>query len=240
MTPWLFAAVALPMTALVLAWVLRPLLARRAADERAAGIATETGRRRSRRAGVGVALALPLAAAGLYALLGEPAALAPGNELDAQSAYATLPATAVRDELVAHLARNPRDARGFILLARLDFAEDRFADAAGAYAKAIAASTRVEADPEIWCEYADALGMAQGGSLAGEPRELVMRALARKPTFPKALEMAGSAAFEAGDYLGAAGYWRVLVAQMPPEAPARRDLIAATARAELLASAGAR
>ena len=84
-----------------------------------------------------------------------------------------------------------------MLLARLDFAADRFADAAAAYERALAASPKVARDPAIWCEYADALGMAQGGSLAGRPRELVMRALAQNPAHPKALEMAGSAAYEA-------------------------------------------
>ncbi len=49
---------------------------------------------------------------------------------------ASLPAR--RDELVRHLARNPRDGRGWVLLARMDFDTDRFADAAASYAKALA------------------------------------------------------------------------------------------------------
>ncbi len=60
-----------------------------------------------------------------------------------------------------------------MLLARLDLDGDRFADAAEAYAKAIAVSAKVARDATVWCEYADALGMTQGGSLAGKPRELM-------------------------------------------------------------------
>jgi cytochrome c-type biogenesis protein CcmH len=238
-----FVAAAALMTALALAWVLRPLLLpRTAAQDRTAevddGGNPTVQRGGGRRAAAAVAVALPLLAAGLYAWLGEPGALAPDSALDAQAAYDTLPATAVRAELVAHLARHPRDARGYILLARLDAGHDRFAEAAESYRKALAAAPKVERDPAIWCEYADALGMAQGGSLAGEPRALLMNALARNPAFGRALEMAGSAAFEAGDYTEAARYWRELARQLPDDA-AKRELTAAVARAELLAT-GAR
>ena len=238
----LFLAIAAAMTVLVAAWVLRPLLARRtsAAHTRRAkwtqpGVPTQDRNRRVRRAGITASIALPLLAGGLYVLLGEPAAMSEGNELDAQTAFDTLPATAMREELATHLARNKRDARGWIMLARLEFEQDRYSEAAEAYRLAIDSNRKVDADPAIWCEYADALGMAQGGSLAGRPREFVQHALARNPDFPKALEMAGSAAFEAREYTVAAKYWRALADVMPEEAPARRELSAAATRADLLA-----
>ena len=112
------------------------------------------------------------------------------------------------------------------MLARLDLAEDRFADAAASYAKALATGTKAAKDPDVWCEYADALGMAQGGSLAGRPRELVMEVLTQNPEHPKALEMAGSIAYDERDYAAAARHWRALVAQLAggrrPTAGARR------------------
>jgi cytochrome c-type biogenesis protein CcmH len=142
-----------------------------------------------------------------------------------------------RPELVRHLARNPRDGRSWVLLARLDFEADRFADAAVAYERAIAASPKVASDPAIWCEYADAVGMAHGGSLAGKPRELIMRALAQEPAFPRALEMAGSAAFEAGDYAATLRYWRQLLPKLAADSPERRELATAIARVEQRAPA---
>ncbi|MCC7326415.1 MAG: hypothetical protein IT521_06380 [Burkholderiales bacterium] len=243
----LFLAIVAAMTVLVAAWVLRPLLARRASATRARRVdnGTPAGRgerriRRGRGTGIAASIALPLLAGGLYLLLGEPAAISDGNELDAQAAFDALPATAMREELTAHLVRNKRDARGWIMLARLEFEQDRYAEAAEAYRRAIDANRKVDADPAIWCEYADALGMAQGGSLVGRPREFVQQALARNPDFPKALEMAGSAAFEAREYTVAAKYWRTLADAMPEEAPARRELSAAATRADLLAqSSGA-
>jgi len=121
------------------------------------------------------------------------------------------------------------------LLARSEFEADRFSEAAAAYGKAIAASPKVARDASIWCEYADALGMAQGGSLAGAPRDLIVRALAINPAHPKALEMAGSAAYEAKDFASAARYWRELLAQMPTRTPERGELEAAIDRVDQLA-----
>jgi hypothetical protein len=61
---------------------------------------------------------------------------------------------------------NPRDGRAWALLAMLEFEADRFE-------RAVSTSPKVAADPAVRCEYADALGMAQGGSLAGRPTELI-------------------------------------------------------------------
>ncbi|MCK6428204.1 MAG: c-type cytochrome biogenesis protein CcmI, partial [Burkholderiaceae bacterium] len=138
-------------------------------------------------------------------------------------------------ELEAHLARTPRDARAWVMLARLRMQADLFAPAADAYARAVAVSPKVAADPGVWCEYADALGMAQGGSLAGRPRELIDHALALDAAHPRALEMAGSAAYEARDFRAAAGYWRRLLAQLAPGTPEHAQLAAAIERAELRA-----
>lgn len=139
-------------------------------------------------------------------------------------------------QLRAHLERQPRDARGWVMLARLHADMDRFEEAAQAYAKALAASPKVAADPAVWCEYADALGMAQGGNLAGSPREMIDRALALDPNHPKALEMAGSAEYAQGDYASALRFWRPLLAALPPGSQAYNELAAAIARSEHLAA----
>ena len=148
------------------------------------------------------------------------------------SAAVELRAPTYRENLAAQVAREPRDGRAWVLLARTDFAADRFSEAAAAYEKAVAASPKVARDAGVWCEYADALGMAQGGSLAGAPRDLVIRALAINPAHPKALEMAGSAAYETRDYASAGRYWRELLAQMPARTQEYRELAAAIDRAD--------
>jgi cytochrome c-type biogenesis protein CcmH len=231
--PTLFWILAILMMALALTFVLPALLGRQpmadAAPEPSSAPLVVP------RLPVALAIALPVLALSLYAFVGDPGAVRghPGplatDPVDRPTPSAT------REELVRHLARSPRDGRGWVLLARLEFAADRFAEAGQAYEKAIAASPRVAGDPVVWCELADALGMAQGGTLAGRPRELVQRALTLDPAHPKALEMAGSAAFEVQEYSGAAKYWRELLPLLPERSRERDELNAAIARADALA-----
>lgn len=137
--------------------------------------------------------------------------------------------------LSAHLGKQPRDARAWAILARLQFQLDHFAEAARAYDKALALPSRVANDPSVWCEYADALGMTQEGRLTGRPRELIGRALALNPNHPRALEMAGSAEYAQGDYASALRYWHPLLAALQPGSQAYGELATAIARAERLA-----
>ena len=131
---------------------------------------------------------------------------------------------------VAEPTVQPRDGRSWVLEARRHMDADRFPEAARAYENGLA-SRKVAADPQVWCELADALGMAQGGRLAGRPTELVDKALALNPLHPRALEMAGSAAYEAGDFARAARHWNQLLAQLPPGSPEHAQLTAALLRA---------
>jgi hypothetical protein len=103
---------------------------------------------------------------------------------------------------------------------------------ADAYARALAAN-----DSAVWCEYASAVARAQGGSLAGRPREIVAYVLAHDPAHPKALAMAAEAAFEARDYEASERYWQRLAAQLPLDSQEERDAAAAAARAHLMAEA---
>jgi len=207
-------------------------LLRDAADEPPAPAAAAP----SRRAAVAIAIALPAAAFGVYALFGDPAAVSL-RPVAAQASGGGIPAPETRADLVRHLASHPRDGRGWVLLARMDLEAERYGPAADAFGKALEASPKVAADAGIWCDYADALGMAQGGTLTGRPRELVLRALTLEPAHPKALEMAGSAAFEQREYAVAAGHWRALLAQLPENSRQQRELVAAIARTERLALA---
>jgi cytochrome c-type biogenesis protein CcmH len=78
--------------------------------------------------------------------------------------------------------------------------------------------------------------MAQGGTLKGRPTELLSQALALRSNYPKALEMAGSAAYEQRQFALAADYWRRLLVQMPVGSAGHRALAECIARAERLAA----
>ncbi|MDP2242094.1 MAG: hypothetical protein Q8K18_18310 [Burkholderiales bacterium] len=140
-------------------------------------------------------------------------------------------------KLRAHLEQQPDDARSWVLLARMQAELERFPQATQAYEKALALPSKVARDPLVWCEYADALGMAQGGKLAGKPRELIARALALDAHHPKALEMAGSAAYEQGNFEETLRYWRPLLATLGAGSREHRELTDAIARTERLAAA---
>lgn len=180
------------------------------------------------------AATLPIAAALLYAHFGHP------QLLGASAPVQPLPVEGdtnqsddqLLSQLEAHVVGAPEDARAWVMLARLRMQRDQFEPAAIAYQRATEASTKVARDPMIWCEYADALGMAQGGRLAGKPREMIDKALALDAAHPRALEMAGSAAYEAGEFSGAARYWQQLLAQMPEQTAEHAQLAAAITRAE--------
>lgn len=138
-------------------------------------------------------------------------------------------------ELAAHLEKHPRDARAWAIAARLKFLRADYAGAGAAYAHAVELPGKVARDPLVWCEYADALAMAGGGKLAGKPRELIEHALALDAKHPRALEMAGSAEIEAGNYAGALRYWEELLAILPADSPARAELARAVERTRMRA-----
>jgi len=188
------------------------------------------------------AAALPLLALLIYLAIGSPhlagggTVAAPG-EAAADGKLATAAgepdsAAAMLTALEAHVATSPKDARAWVLLGRARMDANQFAPAAVAYQRAIDAAPKVARDPLIWCEYADAVGMSQGGTLAGKPRELIGRALDLDANAPCALEMAGSAAVEVRDFRAAQDYWSRLLKQMPADTPRHLQLSTALKRIE--------
>jgi cytochrome c-type biogenesis protein CcmH len=119
-----------------------------------------------------------------------------------------------------------------VLLGRAQADRGQFQAAADAYQKALTVSEKIAKDPGVLCEYADVLGMTQGGNLAGKPSELIAQALSINPKHPVALEMAGSAAYAEGRYAAAARYWKELLAGLTPGSERHTELSAAVERAE--------
>ena len=67
--------------------------------------------------------------------------------------------------------------------------------------------------------------------LAGEPTRLLERSLALDPFQPKALALAGAAAFERGDFAAAVAHWQRLLNISPADAGYREELEQGIARA---------
>jgi len=224
----LFGALAALMVAAALYFVL-PWRRRRSRGS--------DGRAR-RTTAVVLGLGLPAAAIALYVLLGDPGALGDArSELSEQLLAAdgpTGPAAAehVYAELERHLERHPGDGRARVLKARLDTQAQRFDVAADGYEKALQEPSKVAGDATVWVEYAEAVGMAQGGTLIGQPQQLVAKALSLNPAHPQALDLAGSAAWELRDFAQAAQHWKRLLEQIPPGSARHVELSAAIEAAE--------
>ncbi len=263
---WLAGAA---LAAAVLAWLLRPLLSRRGGGpvsrqaanvaiyrdqlreleaDLAAGTLARADFERSRaelearlledvarpeaaRAPAGggktaivLACAIPLLALGVYFTVGNPGALTL-HQLDT-----------LVERLAARLQTNPDDAQGWALLGRSYAALGRFGESADAYAKA---AVRAPRDAQLLVDFADALAMARGQRLEGEPEKLIERALEIAPHNLKGLALAGTVAFERKDFARAAAYWQRMLPLLPADSEDARTIQQNVAEARELASAKA-
>jgi cytochrome c-type biogenesis protein CcmH len=158
---------------------------------------------------VALLLALPLLGAGLYAWLGNPAAL---DQLQRRD-FSQQDIDKMVAGLAAKLESEPDNLQGWAMLARSYKAMRRPAEAERAYEKAFAL---VEQDPQLLADYADLLA-SKTGDLAGRPEELIARALKLDPDHLQSLWLAGTAAFNRADYAKAVEHWQRAQRQLPPE-----------------------
>ena len=172
---------------------------------------------RSKAAAIAVGIAVPLVSVLLYLGLGSPQGLDPRKDSAAQSAPHQLTQEQIESmvvRLAQRLESNPDDIEGWVMLARTYSALGRFAEAAGAYAKAEA---RFPRDAQLLADYADSLAMAQGQSLQGKPEALIRRALQADGNNLKALALAGTVEFDKRNFAKAIEYWQRMLALLPPD-----------------------
>jgi cytochrome c-type biogenesis protein CcmH len=170
---------------------------------------------------VTLALAVPLCAAVLYIAVGNPSAIdSPAVQLQTMV-----------ERLAAHLRENPDDSAGWKLLGRAYASLERFPEAADAYAKA---AVRAPRDAQLLADFAEALAMARGRSLEGEPEQLIARALELEPQNLKALALAGTAAFARKDYAAAAAQWEKMLPLVAADSEDARSIQASVDEAKSL------
>ena len=178
-------------------------------------------RRNARSLTVALALAVPLCAAAVYIAVGNPAAIdSPAVQLQTKVA-----------RLAAHLGKNPDDSAGWKLLGQAYASLERFPEAADAYAKA---AVRAPRDAQLLADFAEALAMARGRSLEGEPEQLLARALELEPQNLKALALAGTAAFARKDYAAAAAQWEKMLPLVAADSEDARSIQASVEEAKSL------
>ena len=172
-------------------------------------------------------------------------AASPGPTASAPHALEPSQIQAMAQRLAERLARQPDDADGWAMLARTHALSGQHAQAVLAFRKA---EKLRPADAVLLADFADALAMTQQRQLSGEPLALVQRALKIDPVNLKALSLAGTEAFDRGDFAAAVRHWEALQAAGGPgsvfvqqvqgglaEARAQAGLGATPASAPLLA-----
>jgi cytochrome c-type biogenesis protein CcmH len=220
--------------------VARDELQRRMLDDAAAVELSSGQAARGRQTLLAIAIGLPLAASGLYAMLGEPAALLAQPPQPGAAAHEVGAPDIERmvATLAARLEKNPDDPKGWSMLARSYRAMGRFAEASAAFARI---GPELHKDPTQLAVYADTLAAAAGGTLEGEPMKLVDEALRLDPNHPMALSLAATSAYKRRDFETAARHWQHLLRQLPPDSEDARWVMNVLAEIGApVAAAGAR
>ena len=208
-------------------------LERRVLEEIESGKAVEPDRSKpalARVTAIVLGLAVPVGAVLLYAQIGNPGAMVQHAEQPQEFTPQQI------DQMVAQLAermqKNPDDPRGWAILGRSYYVMQRYQEAADAYAQLL---KRIPPDADVLADYADALAMAQGRSLAGKPLDALRQALELDPDHWKSLALVGTEAFERKDYRAALRHWERLLALAPPNSEVGQQIAASVAQARELA-----
>jgi len=189
--------------------------------------------RPGRKTALALLIVIPLAAAIGYAVLGNQRAFDP---VQTQARVTPQQIEEMLGKLVEKLKANPDDTKGWVMLARSYKVLGRYAESAEAYSHGAAL---VDGDPSLLADYAEVLGQANGGKLAGKSEELIAQALAIDPGEPQALFLAGAAATDRNDFVAVADYWGRLLLQLQPGSEEAKSLGAAVDKArEIVAQKG--
>lgn len=158
------------------------------------------------------AAALPLVVVLLYQSWGNPAGLQLLREMRNDPMPADLVAYIDRMERITEV--QPQNGEIWYMLGRAYLAQQRPADAAGAFGNSL---DLMGEHPEVLAQYAQARFFANGNKLDTGAADALNRALEMNANEPTALGLLGINSFEAGDYAGAISYWERLQAGMPPD-----------------------
>ncbi|KLD79617.1 hypothetical protein Y886_03450 [Xanthomonas hyacinthi DSM 19077] len=222
MVTYAFYLAAGAMLALALALLLVPIV--------------RHGRRHGRSRGVfvlllAIAIVVPLASVGLYALVGTPSTLGgvePAKEMDVGEAI-----TALR----ARLKEHPDDAQGWLLLGQTFTMLKQPADARDAFDGALKADPTNGAAMVGWAE-ADSL-IRDDHRIEGRALDLLQAAVAANPQNQRALWLLGISQFQHEKYVEASATWKTLQPMLDPDSNVAHAVAEQIAQADKRAAAGA-
>lgn len=190
----------------------REELERRALEEgeAAAEVAESADVKPSKAWALGMALTIPALAIAGYLIIGEPDALDPRNH-QTQQGFTQAQVEEMVSALETRLQQEPDNAEGWAMLARTYMVLQDFPKAAGAYERLDKLNPN---NPDVLADWADVTAAIRG-SVVGDAEALAKRALEVAPSHPKALALAGTAAYQRDDFATAAALWERILAQIP-------------------------
>jgi cytochrome c-type biogenesis protein CcmH len=189
------------MIAVALAALLLPLVRQGRKSGRSRGVFALT---------LAIAFVLPLSAAGLYLLVGTPAAL---NGVSAEAAQPLTMQQAL-DELHTHLTQQPDDVQGWMLLAQTQAMQHDPAAARDAYDHVLKLDANNAEAMVGWAEN-DSITRSDH-MIQGRALDLLKRAVLLHPDSQRGLWLLGISDFQHGAYRHAAATWRLLQPQLEP------------------------
>jgi len=168
---------------------------------------------------VGLAVALPLAALGLYLVYGSPRL--PDQPLAARfedpASDKNLEVLVARVE--ARLREHPEEGEGWEVIAPVYMGWHRYTDAAEAYRQSI---RLLGESPKRLSGYGQALVLANDGVVSDDARRALERAIALDPNLIEPRLVLIIAKEQDGQYAAAVDAWHALLAAAPADAPWRK------------------
>ncbi|MNF37917.1 Formate-dependent nitrite reductase complex subunit NrfG [compost metagenome] len=170
------------------------------------------------------ALLMPLLGYGLYLYWGAI------DDVERARTFVEQPQTieAMTARLEESVKADPKSVEGWYFLGRTYMAQERAADAAGAFERAVALAGR---KPELLGQWAQALYFAGDKQWTEQLQALTDEALKADPAEVTSLGLLGIAAYEEGRFEAAIGFWERLVAVLPEQDPSRQAIQGGIARA---------
>nr|WP_255682970.1 tetratricopeptide repeat protein [Dyella sp. 2HG41-7] len=189
------------MVAVALALLLLPLLRHGRQDGRSRGVFALM---------LAIALVVPLGTVFLYGKIGTPSTL---NGVP-QQAQTITDVNQALDELRAHLAAQPNDAQGWLLLAQADMEMHQPDQARDAFEHVLKIRPN---DTTAMVGWAEADSTARPDHLIdGRARDLLEQSVKLEPNNQRGLWLLGISDFQQGRYADAASTWRILQPQLQP------------------------
>ena len=160
------------------------------------------------------ALLMPLLGYGLYQHWGAI------DDLERAQTFAAQPKTIeeMTARLEAAVKNDPKSAESWYFLGRTYMAQERAADAAVAFERAVDVAGR---EPELLGQWAQALYFSGNKQWTEQLQALTDEALKGDPAEVTSLGLLGIAAYETGQFQQAIDRWQQLVAVLPAEDPSR-------------------